>query len=62
MLKDNPLPDKETLIVAVCSLPYQTLFNAIAAATKPEAGGVSISVTAFRAALASTPEEVSNGK
>lgn len=35
----------------VKDLPYQTLFDAIAAATKVEGGAVSISVEAFRSAL-----------
>lgn len=45
-----PQPEQSGLVEA---LPYQTLFNAIAAATKsiPGTGHISISVKAFRAAL-----------
>ena len=42
--------------VSIQSLPYQTLFNAIAAATMIEGGSVGISVEAFRSALSSPVE------
>ena len=65
----QPLPPGTKLYTApqpaqaqdAAGLPYQTLFNAIAAATKASAGHVEISVAEFKAALAaSTGQEVNH--
>ncbi len=53
----RPIPAPAPLPVAFQSLPYQTLFNAIAAATKIEGGAIAISVETFLSALASEMED-----